>query len=302
FGLPIAKFGAIKHKLAEMTIRTFAIESLTYRASQNIEDEVEALISEGMEKDKAFNEGIRQYAIEAAIAKVFGSEVLDFVADEGVQIHGGMGYSAETLVERAYRDSRINRIFEGTNEINRLVVIGELLKRGMKEEIDLFTPAKEVAKELMQIPEFGTGSEDYFDIKAKVIKNFKKSILMVAGAALQKFAEKFAKEEELIMNAADMLIYTYAAESMLLRVQKLAEKYDDSKIALYKDILDVFMYDTAWKMWKIGVDAVNSFAEGDEQQAMLMGMKRFSKIDSVNVKDARRRIAEKLIEDNKYSF
>ncbi len=302
FGQAIANFGAIKHKLAEMVIRTFVSESLTYRASQNIEDEIEALIAEGMERDKAYNEGIRQYAIEASISKVFGSEALDYVVDEGVQIHGGMGYSAEMMVERAYRDSRINRIFEGTNEINRLVVVGELLKRGFKGEYDLLTPAKEVGKELMQIPDFGTGSETYFEKKHKVITNFKKAILMVAGAALQKFGEKFQTEEEMIMAVADMLIMTYAAESALLRVEKLADMYDENRLAIYKDILDVFVYDTAWKMWKTGVDAVNAFAEGDEQQAMLMGMKRFSKVDPVNVKDARRRIADKLIDDAKYNF
>ncbi len=302
FGTSIANFGAIKYKLAESVIRTFVNESLTYRASQNIEDEIEALIAEGMARDKAYVEGIRQYAIEAAMAKVFGSEALDYVVDEGVQIHGGMGYSAEMMVERAYRDSRINRIFEGTNEINRLVAVGELLKRAFKGEIDLLTPAKEVGKELMQIPDFGTGSEEYFEKKHKLVANFKKSILMVAGAALQKFGEKFQYEEELIMGIADMLMMTYASESTLLRVQKLSEKYDDNKIAIYKDILDVYVYDTAWKMWKAGVDAVNAFADGDEQQAMLMGMKRFSKVEPVNVKDARRRIADKLIDDSSYKF
>ena len=302
FGTYIANFGAIKHKLAEMVIRTFVNESLTYRASQNIEDEEAALKEEGMDKDLAAIEAIRQYAIEASIAKVFGSEALDFVVDEAVQIHGGMGYSAEMMVERAYRDSRINRIFEGTNEINRLVIVGELLKRGMKGEYDLLTPAKEVAKELMGIPEFGKGSEDYFEKKHKLIKNFKKSILMVAGAALQKFGEAFQEEEEVIMNIADMLILTYAAESTLLRVEKLSKMYQPQDLDIYKDILDVFTFDSAWKMYKIGVDAVNAFAKGDEQQAMLMGMKRFTKVDPVNVKDARRRIADKLIEDGYYKF
>ena len=176
FGTAIANFGAIKHKLAEMAIRTFVNESLTYRASQNIDDAIEALIADGMDKGRAAIEGIRQYAIEASIAKVFGSEALDYVVDEGVQIHGGMGYSAETLVERAYRESRINRIFEGTNEINRMVAIGELLKRGMKGELDLLTPAKAVAGELMAIPDFGSTTVDYFEEKHKLLVNFKKSI------------------------------------------------------------------------------------------------------------------------------
>ena len=302
FGTLISSFGAIKHKLAEMAIRTFASESLTYRASQNIDDAIAGYIADGMDKGKASLEGIRQYAIEASIAKVYGSEALDFAVDEGVQIYGGMGYSAETPVERAYRDSRINRIFEGTNEINRMVTVGELIKRGMKGELDLFTPAKAVAAELMAIPDFGSSSPEYFEAKHKVIVNFKKSILMVAGAALQKFMDKFADEQEIIMNLADMLTYTYAAESMMLRVEKLTGMYDEEKAEIYKDMLDVFFYDVAPKMNKFGIDAVNSFAEGDEHMGMLMGMKRFTKIAAVNVVAARRKIADRMIEANKYNL
>lgn len=302
FNMPIVKFGAIKHKLAEMAIRTFANESLTYRASQNIDDAIESLIADGMDKGRASIEGIRQYAIEASIAKVFGSEALDFVVDEGVQIHGGMGYSAETSVERAYRDSRINRIFEGTNEINRMVAVGELLKRGMKGELDLLTPAKAVASELMGIPDFGSTTVDYFEEKHKLIVNFKKAILMVAGAALQKYTTSFQDQQEILMNVADMLMYTYATESALLRVEKLASMYDEKKLAIYKDMLDVMLYDTAARINKIGVDAVNSFAEGDEQTGMLMGMKRFTKAAPVNVMAARRRIADQIIEAGKYCF
>lgn len=302
FGKLISSFGAIKHKLAEMAIRTFASESLTYRASQNIDDAIEGYIAEGMDKGKANLEGIRQYAIEASIAKVYGSEVLDYVVDEAVQIYGGMGYSAETPVERAYRDSRINRIFEGTNEINRMVTVGELIKRGMKGELDLMTPAKAVARELMAIPDFGSSSPGYFEAKRKIIANFKKSILMVAGAALQKFMDKFANEQEIIMNLADMLNYTYAAESMMLRVEKLSTMYDEDKLAIYKDMLDVYFYDVAPLIHKFGIDAVNSFATGDEHMGMLMGMKRFTKVAGLNVVAARRRIADNMIEANKYNF
>jgi len=302
FGQVISGFGAIKYKLAEMIIRNFVCESLTYRASQNIDDAVDTLIAEGMDKDKADVEGIRQFAVEASIAKIFGSETLDYIVDEGVQIYGGMGYSAEMPVERAYRDSRINRIFEGTNEINRMLIVGELLKRGMKGELDLITPAKAVASELMQIPEFGSTTIDYFEEKRKLIVNFKKTILMVAGAALQKFTTTLQDEQEILMNLADMLIYTYGAESTMLRVQKLNSKYDENKLKVYKDILDVFMADAAFKINKAGIDSVNYFATGDEKQGMLMGMKRFTKVVSVNVVTARRRIADKLIEDNKYTF
>ncbi len=302
FKTPISSFGAIKFKLAEMAIRTFVNESLVYRASQNIEDAIQGYVADGMEKSKASIEGLRQYAIEAAIAKVFGSEVLDYVTDEGVQIYGGMGYSAETPVEKAYRDSRINRIFEGTNEINRMVMVGELLRRGFKGEIDLLNPAKEVAKELMGIPDFGSGTLDYYEAKFEVIKKFKKAILMVAGAALQKFGQKLTNEQELLFNAADMLMFTYAAESVLLRVQKLESMKGEDKVTLQKHALDVFMYDTAHKINKFGVDAINSFNVGDEQMAMLMGMKRFTKVDPVNVVKARRAIADNLIEENKYAL
>ncbi|NOZ46753.1 MAG: acyl-CoA dehydrogenase [Chlorobi bacterium] len=302
FGKLISSYGAIKHKLAQMAILTFASESLTYRASQNIDDSINYFVESGMDKSKATVEGIYQYAIEASIAKVFGSEVLDYVVDEGVQIYGGMGYSAETPVERAYRDSRINRIFEGTNEINRLVIVGELIKRGMKGKIDLMTPAQAVANELMSIPDFSSPSTDYFEIKKNLVINFKKSILMVAGAALQKFMDKLTDEQEILMYIADMLIYTYAAESMLLRIEKLNSMYDDDKIKVYKEMLNVFMYDATSIINKNGVDAINSFAKSDEQQAMLMGMKRYTKTTPVNVVEARRDIANKLIADNKYSF
>lgn len=302
FGKSISSFSAIKYKLAEMTIRTFANESLTYRVSQNIDDAIKSYIEGGMDKGKASVEGMRQYAIEASIAKVFGSEVLDYVVDEGVQIYGGMGYSSETPVERAYRDSRINRIFEGTNEINRMVIVGELLKRGMKGEIDLLTPAKAVAGELMSIPDFGSTSIDYFESKKKKIINFKKTILMTAGAAVQKFMDKLANEQELLINLANMIIYTYATESMLLRIEKLNGIYDETKMELYKAMLDVYMCDIAPKIHKEGIDAINSFTDGDERQAMLMGMKRFTKVDNVNVVIARNTIANKLIEDNKYSL
>lgn len=302
FKTPIAKFGAIKHKLAEMTIRTFALESLVYRASRNITQATDEYIAGGMDKEAASLEGLRQYAIESSVAKVYGSEVLDYVVDEGVQIYGGMGYSAETDVERAYRDSRINRIFEGTNEINRMVMVGELLKRAMKGEIDVLGPAMEVGKELMGIPDFGDTTQDYFELKKKAIVNFKKAILMVSGAAAQKYQDKLQDEQELLFAAADMLMFTYASESFMLRVEKLENMKGAEKVELLKLMLDVFIYDAASKIKKLGDDAVNSFAEGNEKMGMLMGMKRFTKVDGVNVIAARRKIADKIIDENKYPF
>ena len=302
FGQPLSDFGAIKFKLAEMAIRTFVSESLTYRVSQSIDDAIQSIVDDGVDKGKATIEGVRQYAIEASIAKVFGSEALDYVVDEGVQIYGGMGYSSETIVERAYRDSRINRIFEGTNEINRLLAVGELVKRGMKGEFDLLTPAKSVAKELLAIPDFGSPSQDYFELKHKYLLNYKKTILLVAGAALKKYMDKFPNEQEIIMNLADMLIVTYAAESLLLRVEKLALVHNHKNIELYKDILDIYLYDTAPQIHKWGIDAINAFATGDELMGMQMGIKRFTKTAGVNVVEKRRNIANHMILLNTYNL
>jgi alkylation response protein AidB-like acyl-CoA dehydrogenase len=295
FKTAISQFGAIKHKLAQMAIVTFVGESLTYRATQNIDDAIDTLIAGGMDKGKASLEGLRQYAIEASFSKVFCSEALDYVVDEGVQIYGGMGYSAETPVEKAYRDSRINRIFEGTNEINRMIMVGELLKRAMKGEIDILKPAMAVGKELMGIPDFGAPSMDYFENKKKVIQNFKKAILMVSGAAAQKFMDKLEQEQELLFCAADMLMLTYAAESTMLRVEKLTHLRGEEKTGLLRDMLDVFVYDSAAKIKKFGEDALHYFATGDEKMGMLMGIKRFTKVDAVDVISARRRIADKII-------
>ena len=302
FGKPIATFGAIQQKLAEMSIRTYAAEALTYRVSQQIEDARLNLTGSGMDKGAAAVEAMRQYAIEASIAKVYGSEMLNYVVDEGVQLYGGMGYSAETPVERAFRDSRINRIFEGTNEINRMVVVGELLKRAMKGEIDLLTPAMAVAKELMAIPDFGSVSTDYFELKHKMLKQFKKAILMVAGAAVQHFADRFADEQEIMLNLADMTILTYAAESLLLRVEKQSTTLDSVKLSLLQDLADVFFYDACALIHKSGLDAVNAFATGDERNAMLMGLKRFTKPEQVNPVEARRRIAQSMLNSGGYAF
>jgi alkylation response protein AidB-like acyl-CoA dehydrogenase len=302
FGKLISSYTAIQYKIAEMAIQTFAAESLTYRALNDIDKTVSALIESGMDKIEAKVKAIRQFTVEASISKVFCSEVLDFVADESVQIYGGMGYSAETNVERGYRDARINRIFEGTNEINRLLIVGEILKRGFKGELDLMKPAMDVAKELMGIPDFSPPGNNYFEEKRKQIINFKKSILMLSGAAMQKFMQTLNEEQELLFNAANMIIYTYAAESAMLRVEKLASIKGEENISIYKDLLDVFVYDVAYKINKEGVDAVNSFAEGDEQMALLMGMKRYTKVQPVNVRLARRRIALRIIEENKYCF
>jgi alkylation response protein AidB-like acyl-CoA dehydrogenase len=302
FGRPISKYGAIKHKLGEQAIKVFASESAIYRCSQNIDDAMQAYIDAGVDKQKATLDGISQFAAEAAILKVHGSEVLDYVVDEGVQIYGGMGYSAEAPMESAYRDARINRIFEGTNEINRMLTVDMLLKKAMKGELDLMGPAQEVAKELMSIPDFGAGSDDIFEQAHETVKKFKKAILMVAGSAAQKLMMQLAKEQEILMNIADMAIETYVAESILLRVEKLSLSNDKEAIQNQIDMMNVYLYDAADKINKAGKDAINSFVEGDELRIMQMGLKRFTKQQPFNVKDARRNVADKLISENKYCY
>ncbi|TND09080.1 MAG: acyl-CoA dehydrogenase [Bacteroidetes bacterium] len=302
FGRPIAKYGAIRFKLAEMAIRNYASEAALYRATQNIDDAIRQLEAGGMDHSTAIRKGMEQFAPEAAILKVYASEVLDYVVDEGVQIYGGMGYSAEAPMDRAYRDARINRIFEGTNEINRMLIVDMLLKRAMKGELDLMGPAQKVAGELMAIPDFGEQDTSLFAAEKRAIAAFKKAILMTAGAAVQKLMMQLAKEQEVLMNLADMLIELYIAESLMLRVEKLVQKRGEAACAVHLDMMRVYIYDAADSIAKNGRDALNSFAEGDELRMMLMGIKRFTKTDPLNVKEARRRVAAKLLEENKYCF
>jgi alkylation response protein AidB-like acyl-CoA dehydrogenase len=302
FGRPISKYGAIRYKLAEQAIRMYALESALYRATQNIEDAINDYVSEGMDKGKAILKGVEQFAPECAIMKVAGSEVLDYVTDEGVQIYGGMGYSAEAPMERAYRDSRINRIFEGTNEINRMLTVDMLLRRAMKGELDLLSPAMKVAGELMSIPSFEDESTELFAEEKKYISNFKKAILMVAGSAAQKLMTELAKEQEILMNVADMIIDLYQAESLQLRVEKLVGMKGEAAATAQIAMMKVFFNDAADRINKNGKDAIISFTEGDEQRMMLMGLKRFTKLSPYNVKEGRRLIAARLIEENKYCF
>ncbi|MCH2199110.1 MAG: acyl-CoA dehydrogenase family protein [Flavobacteriales bacterium] len=302
FGRPISKYGAIRQKLAKMAIQVFALESATYRATQNIEDEITHLVNGGMDKGEATLKGIASYAPECAMLKVFGSEVLDLTVDEGVQIHGGMGYSAETRIERSYRDARINRIFEGTNEINRMLTVDMILKKAMKGQLDLMGPAMAVANELMSIPDFGDAPDNVFDQYHGYIKNFKKSILMVAGSAAQKLMMQLAKEQEILMNIADMAIQAYAAESLLLRAEKYAKQHGEEAAANHINMLKAFVYDAAEEIGRSGREALNSFTEGDELRMMTMGIKRFTKTEPVNIKEIRREVAAKMIEQNKYCY
>lgn len=303
FGTSISNFGAIKHKIAEMTTRVFASESACYRAGQNIDDAYNAFIASGIESGKARLKSLEEFAIECAILKVHGSEVLDFAVDEGVQIYGGMGFSAEGPMDRAYRDARINRIFEGTNEINRMLTLDMLIKRAMKGQIDLMTPAMAVQKELMAVPDFNSGEVDtVFAKEKKALRNLKKAGLMVAGAAVQKFMMKLSDEQEVLMNLADMLIELYVAESTVLRVEKLISLRGEDNCKLEKEMGMIYLHHAVEKAASAGRDAITAFAEGDELRLMLLGLRRFTKIDPYNLKESRRKVADFVIDKVEYPF
>lgn len=300
FGRAIAKYGAIQYKIAEQAIRSFATESALYRLSQNIDDKINALVEEGMEKQEATLAGLREYAAECAILKVHGSETLDYVVDEGVQVYGGMGYSAEADMERAYRDARINRIFEGTNEINRMLTVDIILKRALQGELDIMGPAQAVGDSLLEIPDMDFDDSDEFASAKRAVENFKKAVLLTAGSAAKHFTTSLAKEQEILMNIADIAMEAYVAESFLLRIQKM--KAMGKNYELQSLMMQTYIYDAADRVNKWGKEAVNSFASGDEQRAMLMGIKRFTKVESFNSKEARRKIASKMIEKNSYCY
>ncbi|CAN5879191.1 acyl-CoA dehydrogenase family protein [soil metagenome] len=302
FKLPISKFGAIRHKLAQQAVRTFAVESALYRAGMDIYRKEQELLEGGSEFEEALLGAAREFAVECAILKVEGSEVLDFVGDEGVQIYGGYGFSADYPMDRAYRDSRINRIFEGTNEINRMLAVDMILKKAMKGELDLMGPAKAVQDELMAIPDFGDEDDTLFAYEKKMIRNFKKAILLVAGTAVQKFMTTLEREQEVLMNIADMAIKTYITESVFLRVEKMAQQKGAEAIARQLDMARVYLYDTADIIQKAGKDAINAMAEGDEQKLLFIGLRRFTKAEPYNVKEARRRVAAAMIEANGYVY
>lgn len=302
FKTPIASFGAIQHKLAEMAIKIYADESALYRTAKWVDDKEHELLEAGKPFNEALLGAAEEYAIECAILKVHGSEVLDFIVDEGVQIHGGNGFSDEYNISRAYRDSRVNRIYEGTNEINRLLSVDMMLKRAMKGKLDLMGPAMNVQKELMSIPEFGSEDDEQFSAEKKIIAQLKKAILMVTGGAVRKLMDKLSDEQEIIMNIADMAIETFVSESMLLRVMKAIETSGEEKNRIAIAMMQCYLNDAVDKANKCGKEAINAFATGDEQRMMLLGLKRFTKAAPFNSKDARRGIAEHLIAEGKYAF
>jgi hypothetical protein len=302
FNCLIGEFGAIKYKLAEQVIRTFIMESAVYRASKDLDDAINFYVGKGQDKGRDTMAAFNQFGIEAAAMKVFASETLDYVVDEAVQIHGGMGYSAEMEVDKAYRDSRINRIFEGTNEINRILVADTIMKRGAKGEFPLMEEAEKVMEELAGLTDIKAGDESYYDRKKRYVKNFKKVALILMKAASEKFASKLVLEQEIIINISDIVMQLYGAESALLRVRKLESMKGESAVVLYKQMLDVFTYDAASRIRKFAMDSIYSFVYGDNRDKMLNGVKHFTCVEGVNVKEARRSIADMLISENRYCF
>lgn len=305
FGEPISNFGAIQYKLAEQVIRLFANDSAMYRVSNMMQESEKRHEAAGVAFGEAKLRAAEEYAIECAMLKVSGSEALDYVVDETLQIHGGMGYSEEGTAARAYRDARINRIYEGTNEINRLLTVDMLLKRALKGAIDIVGPAWSVQKELAAMPSMEQAEGPYGE-EERAVRDFKKIVLMVAGAAAKMQMDgklNLKDEQEIIANVANMMIDVFLAESLLLRVQKLstmAEKPAAQEV--YDAILRVFVHDATGRIQKEGADALASFAEGDLLRTLMMGLKRFSKYPPVNVKEERRKIAAALIEANEWCF
>ena len=302
FNCLISQFGAIKHKLAEQVIRTFANESAVYRASKHLDDAIGLYVANGEDKGRDTMGAFNHFALEAAILKVFGSEMLDYVVDEAVQIYGGMGYSAEMPVERGYRDSRINRIFEGTNEINRLLILDNILKKGAKGILPINEEAEKAFEEIRNLKEQKQGELEYYEEKAGYISNFKKLILMIVKAASDKFTRTIVMEQEILASISDAVMQLYAAESLMIRVKKIESLKGEDEIKVYRDILDVFVYDAASRIAKSIRDAACSFAFGEVRELLEKGIVHYTAVAGVNVKEARRRIADRMIDENRYCF
>jgi len=302
FNCLISQFGAIKHKLAEQVIRTFATECSVYRASKALDDTINHNVANGDDYGRDTMDAFNHFAVEAAAMKVFGSESLDYVVDEGVQIHGGMGFSAEMMIDRGYRDSRINRIFEGTNEINRLLLVDAVLKKGAKGVLPIMEEAEKAFAEVNKQNGIPAVFEGYFEEKDCYIANFKKVVLMLLKAVSEKFTRTLVMEQEILSNISDCIIQVYAAESVVLRLKKMEPLKGEEEIKLYKDMGDVFVYDAAARINKFASDTTYSFAYGEVRDLLMKGISRFTSVAGVNVKEARRRIADRLIDENKYCF
>ncbi len=303
FGKTIASFGAIQHKVAEQAVKIFANESACYRLAQCIKQKEEQLVEEGMSLGDALLGAAESYAIECALMKVHSSECLDYVVDEGVQIFGGMGYSEEAPMAAFYRDARINRIFEGTNEINRMLAVDRLLKLVLKGDLDLMSPALAVQQELSAQQEKNPIDNSIpFSREKEMIKGLKKAFLMVAGATVQKLMQTLSDEQEILMNLSDMMAEIHLAESTLLRVEKLVEVQGSDQPVVYTDLMQVFVDDAMERFIVNAKRAVTSWAEGEHKKVLLYGLRKLTDYEGINTKEARRRIAKNLLESNQYCF
>ena len=304
FDVPISSFGAIKLKLAEMATNAYVGESASYRASKDIEDRIALRIEAGNSQHEAELKGVEEYAIECSILKVAVSEDIQHCSDEGIQIFGGMGYSADTPMESAWRDARITRIYEGTNEINRMLSVGMLVKKAMKGHVDLLNPAQAVADELMGIPSFETPDfTELFSEEKSMIAKLKKVFLMVAGSAAQKYGTELEEHQQTLLAAADILIEIYMAESAILRTEKNAKRFGEDNQKEQIAMAQLYLYHAVDIITVKAKEAILSFAEGDEQRAMLMGLRRFTKYHNMpNIAELRKTISSKVIAENKYPF
>lgn len=302
FEQPISAFGAIQYKLAEMATRYYASETSCYRTGHDIEEAITALKKAG--EPKAELKGVAEYAIECAILKVYASEAAQDCSDSGIQIYGGMGFSADTPMEAAWRDARIARIYEGTNEINRLLAVGMLVKRAMKGQLDLMGPALKVGKELMDIPAFET--PDYSELlseELELVGQMKKAVLMVAAKAVEKFDAKLREQQQILLNIADMVIETYTAESALLAAKKAGTQRGADRVQTQVYMAKLNLYNALEKLGKNGREAILSTVEGDEQQMMRMGLKRFTRYTHLpNPIALRKSIAADLIQNDGLTF
>lgn len=304
FNVPISSFGAIRYKLAEMATSAYAGESATYRAAKDIENRIKLREEEGATHQEAELKGVEEFAIECSILKVAVSEDVQNCADEGIQIYGGMGFSEDTPMESAWRDARIARIYEGTNEINRMLSVGMLIKKAMKGHVDLLGPASKVQEELMGIPSFDIPDySELFSEEKELIVKLKKAFLMVAGGAVQKYGPDLEGHQQLLMAAADILIEIYLAESTILRTEKLAKKAGEANVKEQIAMAKLYLYKAVDVVTQKGKESIISFAEGDEQRMMLMGLRRFTKYTNMpNIVGLRETITTKLVAENSYCF
>lgn len=304
FKVPISSFGAIRTKIAEMATNAYVGESASYRAAGSIEQRIEQRLAEGNSLQEAELKGVEEFAIECSILKVAVSEDVQNCTDEGIQIFGGMGFSEDTPMESAWRDARISRIYEGTNEINRMLAVGMLIKKAMKGHVDLLTPAMKVADELMSIPSFDTPDySELFTEEKEMIDKLKKAFLMVAGSAVQKFGPELEKHQALMLAAADMMIEIYMAESAILRTEKLAKEKGQDNVKEQIAMTQLYLYHAVDIINIKGKEGIASFTEGDEQRIMLMGLRRFTKYANLpNINALREIIATAVIDKNEYAF